>query len=778
MALYLQRLGRFSFRRRGLVLALWLGVLLVSGVGAATLSGPTLDTFTMPGTESQRALDLLEERFPEAGADGATARIVFAAPDGSPLTAQRWQDAVGSVVSSLDGTDEVASVADPYSGRLSGDATVGFAQVTYSVAAADLSDEARDTLDQAIERGRAAGLTVEAGGDATEDDGGSGATELIGLAVAALVLVITLGSLVAAGLPLLVALVGVGTAVAAITAATGFIELSSNTSTLAVMLGLAVAIDYSLFVVSRYRQELGRGLSQEDAAGRAVGTAGSAVVFAGLTVAIALVGLVVVNIPFLTEMGIAASFAVLLAVVIALTMLPALLGFAGARVRPRRDRSDQGGDSPGRHLPSTPTRARRWAAWITRHPVAVLVATVMALGAAAIPALDMRLALPDDSTAAPDSSARKAYDLLSDNFGAGFNGPLTITVDTRPNAWSPATDPQAAADAVGAEIGRLDHVANVSPAQVNAAGDTAILSVIPETGPAAVETSDLVRAIRDLPAPDGSEVSVTGSTALAVDITDSLGDALLPYLMVVVGLAIILLCLVFRSVLVPLKAVGGFLLTVVASLGVVVAVFQWGWFEGLLGIEGQTGPIMSLLPVLIVGLVFGLAMDYQVFLVTGMREQHVHGASPTEAVVSGFDHGARVVTAAAIIMISVFAGFILTPEALIKQMGLALALGVAIDAFIVRMTIVPAVMALLGRAAWWMPRWLDRLLPNVDVEGARLVDHAAPEQGAPEQGAVDQSAADQPGRDLPGAPASYAAVIRQGGRGHADTEPIRSRPGR
>ncbi|MCK9902567.1 hypothetical protein CC117_25970 [Parafrankia colletiae] len=771
MALYLQRLGRFSFRRRGLVLGLWLGVLLVSGVGAATLSGPTLDTFTMPGTESQRALDLLEERFPEAGADGATARVVFAAPDGSPLTAQRWQDAVGSVVSSLDGTDEVGSIADPYSGQLSDDGRVGFAQVTYSVAAADLSDEARDTLEQAIEHGRAAGLIVEAGGDATEEEGGSEATELIGLAVAALVLVITLGSLVAAGLPLLVALVGVGTAVAAITAATGFVELSSNTSTLAVMLGLAVAIDYSLFVVSRYRQELGRGLSQEDAAGRAVGTAGSAVVFAGLTVAIALVGLAVVNIPFLTEMGVAASFAVLLAVVIALTMLPALLGFAGARVHPRRDRRDraaQGGDSPVRHLPSTPTRARRWAAWITRHPVAVLVATVMALGAAAIPALDMRLALPDDGTAAPDSSARKAYDLLSDNFGAGFNGPLTITVDTHPNAWSPATDPQAAAEAVGAEIGRLDHVANVSPAQVNAAGDTAILSVIPETGPAAAQTSDLVRAIRDLPAPDGSEVSVTGSTALAVDITDSLGDALLPYLMVVVGLAIILLCLVFRSVLVPLKAVGGFLLTVVASLGVVVAVFQWGWFEGLLGIEGQTGPIMSLLPILIVGLVFGLAMDYQVFLVTGMREQHVHGAGATEAVVSGFDHGARVVIAAAIIMISVFAGFILTPEALIKQMGLALALGVAIDAFIVRMTIVPAVMALLGRAAWWMPRWLDRLLPNVDVEGARLVDHAAPAQAAPDGLAPE----------LSGSPAGYAAVIRQNDGDHADTGPVGSRLGR
>ncbi|WP_018637804.1 MMPL family transporter [Parafrankia elaeagni] len=768
MALYLQRLGRFSYRRRGLVLALWLGVLLVAGAGAATLSGPTVNGFTMPGTESQRALDLLEERFPEAAADGATARIVFATPDGSPLTTQRWQDAVGSVVSSLQGTAAVATVADPYQGRISEDGSVGFAQVTYSVAAADISDEARGTLDHAIETGRAAGLTVEAGGEAVQEAGAHGASELIGLGVAAVVLFITLGSLVAAGLPLLVALVGVGIAVSSIIAATGFMDLSANTPTLAVMLGLAVAIDYSLFVVSRYRQELARGHGRQDAAGRAVGTAGSAVVFAGLTVAIALVGLAVVNIPFLTEMGVAAAFAVLLAVVVSLTMVPALLGFAGARIHPRRSRADQSGDSRGRHLPSAPTRARRWVTWVTRHPVAVLVATVVALGVAAIPALDMRLALPNDGAAAPDTSARKAYDLLSDNFGTGFNGPLTITVDTRSTTGTPVADPQAVADAIGAEISRLDNVATVRPAQVNAAGDTAILGVVPETGPSATETADLVRTIRDLPSPDGAEVSVTGTTALAIDVTDSLGDALLTYLLVVVGLALILLCLVFRSVLVPLKAIGGFLLTVVASLGVVVAVFQWGWFAGPLGIEGQTGPITSLLPVLIIGLVFGLAMDYQVFLVTGMREQHVHGARPTEAVISGFDHGARVVSAAAIIMISVFAGFILSPEILFKQVGLALALGVAIDAFIVRMTLVPAVMALLGRSAWWMPRWLDRVLPNVDVEGTRLVDHGSPAQAAPDGLAPE----------LSGSPAGYAAVIRQSDGDHADTGPVGSRPGR
>ncbi|WP_083749511.1 MMPL family transporter [Frankia sp. CcI49] len=737
MAFHLQRLGRFAFRRRGLVIALWIGVLALSGIGAATLSGPTSNSFTLPGTESQRAVDLLKDRFPAMQADGAVARIVLAAPDGQKLTDPAWRAAVADVVDDFTGGADVATVTDPYSNQLSQDATVGYAQVSYTVASADLSDEAKDTLEHAIGTGRDAGLTVEAGGDAAEEASHSGATELIGLAVAAVVLVITLGSLVAAGLPLLVAIVSVGIAMTAITAATGFMELSSNTSTLAVMLGLAVAIDYSLFIISRYRQELGRGLDREHAAGRAIGTAGSAVVFAGLTVAIALVGLAVVNIPFLTEMGIAASVAVLLAVAVALTLVPAMLGVAGRRVRPRAEAAAQ-------HRPTDTTRSRRWASWVTRHPAAVLVGTAIGLGVVAIPALDLRLALPDEGTSAPDTSARKAYDLLSADFGAGFNGPLTITIDTRPGggdsaggaaagaAAAPAADPAATAAAVANSIAGLDDVAKVTPATVNPAGDTAVFSVIPNSGPAAEETSDLVRAIRDLPQPAGAEVAVTGSTALAVDITDSLSDALVPYLIVVVGLAIILLCLVFRSILVPLTAVGGFLLTVVATLGATVAVFQWGWLDGLIGIEGQTGPIMSLLPLLVVGLVFGLAMDYQVFLVTGMREQYVHGAHPTSAVINGFDHGARVVIAAAIIMISVFAGFILTPEALIKQMGLALAFGVAVDAFLVRMTIIPAVMALLGRSAWWLPRRLDRVLPNVDVEGASL--DGAPQLPGPREG--------------------------------------------
>jgi RND superfamily putative drug exporter len=328
--------------------------------------------------------------------------------------------------------------------------------------------------------------------------------------------------------------------------------------------------------------------------------------------------------------------------------------------------------------------------------------------------MDLQLGMPDDSTAAPDTTQRKAYDLISAGFGKGFNGPLVVVVDT---AAGTAKD---AGDQVAQKITELDDVAAVTPAATNQAGDTAVLTVIPTSGPSDTATEDLVHAIRQLDGTvPGSDLGVTGLTAINIDISTKLGDSLIPYLAVVVGLAFVLLMLVFRSMLVPLKATLGFLFTIVATFGAVVAVFQWGWAAALLGVE-QTGPIISFLPIILIGIVFGLAMDYQVFLVTRMREDYVHGAGAKQAVVDGVGHGARVVTAAAIIMISVFAGFILSHDAIVKSIGFALALAVFFDAIIVRMTIVPAIMTLLGKAAWWLPRWLDRLLPNVDVEGEKL----------------------------------------------------------
>ncbi|MEU5883762.1 MMPL family transporter [Spirillospora sp. NPDC047279] len=726
LATFLYRLGRFSYRRRKLVAALWVGLLVLFGVGAATLSGPTSNDFSIPGTESQKAIDLLEERMPQASADGATARVVFAAPEGGKVTDPASKAAVDQVVGELKALPDVANVVDPYqAGSVSPDGRIAYTQVTYKVSPIDVEQSDRDALEAAGQPGEAAGLTVEMGGSATEGMPEQSAAEIIGVAIAAVVLVITFGSLVAAGLPLLNAILGVGIAMAGITAATGLIEMSSTTSTLALMLGLAVAIDYALFIVSRYRHELEEGLPGEEAAGRAVGTAGSAVVFAGLTVVIALAGLSVVGIPLLTEMGLAAAFAVVVAVLIALSLLPALLGFAGRKVLGgwipglRGGRPKEGGRPP---------LGERWARFVVRRPLPVLLLAVVGLGVFAAPALDLRLGLPGDEIKSTETSQRKAYDMLAEGFGPGFNGPLMVVVD----AGEGGGGAQAAAQRFAGQAQRLPDVAAVTPPVVNQAGDTAMLTVVPKSGPSTKATEDLVSELRGqsagLHAATGSDVKVTGQTAMNIDISAKMSEALAPYLAVVVGLAFILLMLVFRSILVPLKATLGFLLTVAATFGAVVAVFQWGWLAGLLGVA-ETGPIMSMLPIFLIGVVFGLAMDYQVFLVTRMREEFVHGAAPKEAIVTGFRHGARVVSAAAVIMIAVFAGFVFSGESMIKMMGFALAAGVAFDAFVVRMTIVPAVMALLGRSAWWLPRRLSRILPNVDVEGEKLREHlgTAPE---------------------------------------------------
>ncbi|MFI0449933.1 MMPL family transporter [Actinomadura sp. 6N118] len=724
LATFLYRLGRFSFRRRKLVAALWVGLLVLFGVAAATLSGPTSNNFSIPGTESQKAIDLLEQRMPQASADGATARVVFAAPDGGKVTDAAGKKAVEEVVGKLKALPDVANVVDPYQAKsVSPDGRIAYTQVTYKVPSIDLDEGDRTALEAAGEPGKAAGLTVEMGGDATEGMPEQSATEIIGVAVAAVVLVITFGSLIAAGLPLLNAILGVGIAMAGITAATGLIEMSSTTSTLALMLGLAVAIDYALFIVSRYRHELEEGRDGEEAAGRAVGTAGSAVVFAGLTVVIALAGLSVVGIPLLTEMGLAAAFAVVVAVLIALSLLPALLGFAGRKILGGKIPGLRGGRTrPGGKAPI----GERWSRFILRRPLPVLLLAVVGMGVLAAPALDLRLGLPGDEAKSSETSQRKAYDMIAEGFGPGVNGPLLVVVDAGEGG-----DAKPAAQRFAGQAQRLGGVATVTPPVVNQAGDTAMLTVVPKSGPGTQATEDLVSELRGqsagLRAATGADVNVTGQTAMNIDISAKLGDALLPYLAVVVGLAFILLMLVFRSILVPLKATLGFLLTVAATFGAVVAVFQWGWLASLLGVA-ETGPIMSMMPIFLIGVVFGLAMDYQVFLVTRMREEFVHGAEPGEAIVTGFRHGARVVTAAAVIMMAVFAGFIFSGESMIKMMGFALAAGVAFDAFVVRMTIVPAVMALLGRSAWWLPRWLDRLLPNVDVEGEKLRKHLGAEE--------------------------------------------------
>ncbi|MGV9390401.1 MMPL family transporter [Streptomyces olivaceus] len=731
MATFLYKLGRLAFRRRHFVALIWVALLTLAGVGAASAPPAGNSSFSIPGTEAQKAFDLLEQRFPGQSADGATARVVFKAPSGEKMTDAGNRATVEKTVDDLADGSEVASVADPYQGdAVSKDGAIAYASVKYDVSGMELEESTKDALEDAAQQARDAGLTVEVGGDALQAVPETGATEIIGIAVAAVVLVITFGSLVAAGLPLLTALIGVGIGVSTITALASALELGSTTSILAMMIGLAVGIDYALFIVSRYRAELAEGREREEAAGRAVGTAGSAVVFAGLTVVIALVGLAVVNIPMLTKMGVAAAGTVAIAVLIALTMIPALLGYAGRRVKPAGakgrllGRSRKGAEQPeGRSAGRSEGQPKanlgtRWASFVVRRPLAVLLLGVIGLGAAAIPAASLELGLPDDGSQPTSTTQRRAYDLLSDGFGAGFNGPLMVVVDGKG-----ATSPNDAFTSVSDEIKGLDGVVAVTPPAPNKAGDTATITVVPDSKPSSVQTEDLVHAIRDaggdVKADTGAETLVTGSTAMNIDVSEKLNDALVPYLVLVVGLAFLLLIVVFRSILVPLKAALGFLLSVLAALGAVVAVFQWGWLSGLMGVE-ETGPVMSMMPIFMVGVVFGLAMDYEVFLVTRMREAYVHGEKPNQAVVTGFKHGARVVTAAAVIMMAVFAGFIGSSESMVKMIGFGLAIAVFFDAFVVRMAIVPAVLALLGKRAWWLPRWLDRALPNVDVEGEGL----------------------------------------------------------
>ncbi|MEU2059809.1 MMPL family transporter [Streptomyces sp. NPDC013455] len=725
MATFLYKLGRLAFRRRHFVALIWVALLTLAGVGAASAPAAGNTSFSIPGTEAQKAFDLLEQRFPGMSADGATARVVFKAPSGEKMTDAGNKAAVEKTVKELRSGSEVASVADPYTGHaVSKNGAIAYASVKYEVSGMELQDSSRDALKEAAQHARDAGLTVEIGGDALTATPETGSSEVIGIAIAAVVLVITFGSLLAAGLPLLTAIIGVGIGVSSITALASTLDLGSTTSTLATMIGLAVGIDYALFIVSRYRAELAEGREREEAAGRAVGTAGSAVVFAGLTVVIALVGLSVVNIPMLTKMGVAAAGTVAIAVLIALTMIPALLGYAGRKVRPAGEKSKLLGGGRTPKNPGRPNMGTRWAGFVVRRPVAVLLLGVLGLGAAAVPAASLELGLPDDGSQPVSTTQRRAYDLLSEGFGPGFNGPLMVVVDAKGS-----TDPKAAFTEVGHEIKALRNVVTVTPAAPNKAGDTATITVVPKSKPSSATTEELVHAIRDegadIKRETGSTVLVTGSTAMNIDVSQKLNDALLPYLALVVGLAFLLLIVVFRSVLVPLKAALGFLLSVLAALGAVVAVFQWGWLSGLMNVE-ETGPVMSMMPIFMVGVVFGLAMDYEVFLVTRMREAYVHGEKAGQAVVTGFRHGARVVTAAAVIMIAVFSGFIGSSESMVKMIGFGLAIAVFFDAFVVRMAIVPAVLALLGDRAWWLPKWLDRALPNVDVEGEGLRTQDSP----------------------------------------------------
>ena len=690
----------------------WLVILVAAAALSSAFSRPPSTAFTIPGTESQQAIDLLNKKFPQAA--GAMAQIVFKAPAGHTLNEPQMKAAVLATLARAKNAGQVLFVGDPYTDQtISPNGQIAYADATYKVALANLPDKSKAALQASAAPAKAQGITVAYAGGIIAPPGEQSSEEL-GIIIAYIVLAITFGAFLAAGLPLLTAIIGVAIGIFAVNALGAIIDLSSTAPILATMIGLAVGIDYALFILHRHRENLAEGLDREEAAARANATAGSAVLFAGLTVIIALAGLVVVNIPFLTIMGLAAAGTVLVAVLIALTLVPAFISLAGNHIKAPKPRRAKASASAVPRLPA----GRRWANLVTTHRFVAILAGLVIVVVVALPGLSMRLGLPDAGSQPVGTTGRIAYDLLRQGFGPGFNGPLLVVVNA-PAKFNPT---QVAKVAVQGLEGVPD-VQDVSPPVQNTSGDVTVVSVIPKSAPTSTATSNLVTSLRASAAKiqkaTGVQVLVTGQTAVNIDVSAKLSAALPTYVILIVGLALVLLLLVFRSILVPLKAVIGFLLSIAAALGISVWIFQDGHLNSVFGVNAA-GPVVSFLPILLVGVLFGLAMDYEMFLVTRMREAFVKGAEPREAVQEGFADSARVVCAAAIIMISVFGSFVLTNDLITKSIGLALAVGVAVDAFIVRMTLVPAVMATMGKAAWWLPRWLDRGLPDMDVEGAHL----------------------------------------------------------
>lgn len=758
MSTLLYALGRWSYRHPWRVLVAWLLLLAIAGGSAAVLMKGTDNAFSIPGTEAQEGIALLDRSFPQAS--GTSAQLVVVADDGDVVTDEPYASEIDDTIAQLEDLDGIIAVTDPFnemvSGLVSDDESAAIIRLQFDGQATDVSDETKDSLEQVADDLREAlpdGSQVAMGGDLFSTSVPAlSLIEAVGVLIALFVLIVTFRSFAVAWFPLVSALIGVALAIALIYASTAFASISSTTPMLAIMLGLAVGIDYALFIVARHQDQVRAGVEPEESAARATGTAGSAVVFAGVTVLIALIGLGFAGIPFLTTMGIAAAVAVAIAVVVAVTLTPALLGFAKGRVagwghgRARRgvavrSRRRQGADAspaaaaeddaPAPAAPSAPAPAKktnRWVQLVTAHPVITTVAVILTLGVMALPAASLGLALPNAGQQPETSQARQAYDLTAEHFGPGSNGPLIMT-----GTIVTSTDPLGLMADLAGEIEGVPGVKEIALATPNETADTGLIQIVPETAPDDPATAELVRDLRAL-APEledeyGVDLKVTGFTAVGIDISDRLGSALLPFGVFVVGLSLVLLMIVFRSIWVPIKAALGYLLSVLAAFGVVAAVFEWGWGADLLHVTRE-GPVISFMPIILMGVLFGLAMDYEVFLVSRMREDYVHArrgaaAHPTRsdrdiavgAVRSGFTASARVVTAAAIIMIAVFAAFVPEGDSSIKPIALGLAVGIAVDAFLVRMTLVPAVMALLGDKAWWMPRWLERVLPHFDIEG-------------------------------------------------------------
>ncbi|MFF7380556.1 MMPL family transporter [Streptomyces massasporeus] len=708
-------LARWCVQRRLLSVMLWLLAFAGVAAGAAVAGTTYSNDYQVPGTESGRAAELLHEGFPRLGGDSDT--VVWHTTSGS-VRAADVEQTMTRTLDRIENLPGVASVTSPYdgpgTGRVSDDGRTAYASVTFDDQAEDISKgEAQAVVDTA-KSAETDGLQVELGGSAvalTESSGGHVA-EIVGVIVAAVVLFLAFGSLAASLLPIATALVGVGTAYAGIVLLGHAMTVADFAPMLGMLIGLGVGIDYALFIVTRHRRGLKRGLSVTEAATNAVATTGRAVVFAGATVCIALLGMLILRLSFLNGVAIAASLTVILTVAASVTLLPALLSFIGMRALSRRERRRLAEHGPQPELPTG--FAARWSAFVERHPKVLGAVALVVMGVLALPTFSLHLGTSDQGNGPKTATTRQAYDLLADGFGPGVNGPLTLVTKVD------GADDKLALDNLDSTLRTTDGVASVTPATFDSGGHTAYLTVVPESSPQSQHTSDLVDRLRGevLPRAESGtslDVQVGGMTAGYDDFADVIVSKLPVFVGAVIGLGCLLLLLAFRSVGIPLKAAAMNVAAVASAFGVVVAIFQWGWGSELLGL-GSAGPIEPFLPVIMVSVLFGLSMDYQVFLVSRMYEEWLETGDNRRAVRVGLAETSRVINSAAVIMISVFLAFVLSGDRVIAMFGIALAAAVALDAFVLRTLLVPALMHLLGGANWWLPRWLDKRMPRISIE--------------------------------------------------------------
>ncbi|MFE5591220.1 MMPL family transporter [Streptomyces sp. NPDC056549] len=738
-------IARWCIRHRLVVVLLWLLALGGTAAGATLAGSAYSNDYEAPGTESGRATALLDRGFHGLGGDSDT--IVWHTDRGS-VRADAVEQRTTAMLDKVADLPGIAAVTSPYGdtqGQVSEDGHTAYATVTFDAQADDIPEAQARALVDTAKAAATDDLRVELGGSAvalTEAPGGHIA-EIVGVAVAGVVLFLAFGSLAASALPLATALVSVGIAYSGIVLLGHLMTVADFAPMLGMLVGLGVGIDYALFIVTRHRRGLKRGLSVTEAAETAVATTGRAVVFAGATVCIALLGMLILRLGFLNGVAIAASLTVLLTVAASVTLLPALLSFIGMRALSRRERRVLAERGPQPELPTG--FAARWSAFVERHPKLLGAVAVVVMGVLALPTLSLHLGTSDQGNGAATTTTRQAYDLLADGFGPGVNGPLTLV------AGLDGADDRVALDQLPAALAATKGVASVSPVTYNSAGDTAVLTVVPDSAPQSKATSELVDRLRAdvVPKAEGGtslDVHVGGVTASYDDFAEIIVGKLPLFVGVVIALGCLLLLLAFRSLGIPLKAAVMNVAAVAGAFGIVVAIFQWGWGSELLGL-GSAGPIEPFLPVIMVSVLFGLSMDYQVFLVSRMYEEWLETGDNRRAVRVGLAETSRVINSAAVIMIAVFLAFVLSGDRVIAMFGIALAAAVALDAFVLRTLLVPALMHLLGGANWWLPKWLDRLLPRISIEPPECREAADERAKIPVQ-RVTASAAEERNEDV------------------------------